>query len=113
MMSLWVGELVIVEEVFVARTFWSRFKGLMGRTSLDGKGYLFPHTNSIHTLFMRTPITVVYLSRQGLVLKVTREMKPWRVGPWVRGAWWTLELSTGGITPSVGDRVDGLPESGA
>lgn len=109
MMTLRVQGQVIVQDVVLARTFWSRFMGLMGRTTLDGKGYLFPHTNSIHTFFMKVSIAVVYLSRTGRVLKVTQEMKPWRIGPWVPGAWWTLELPLGYRLPLVGDAITGLP----
>lgn len=110
MMRLTVSGQVLVDDTMVATTFWLRFKGLMGQIPQEGKGYLFPHTNSIHTLFMKRPITVLYLSRYGHVLRVTEEMKPWRIGPWVRDAWWTLELSLGGLTPAVGDVIEGLPE---
>lgn len=109
-MTLWVRDQVLVSDVIVARTFWSRLMGLMGHATFDGKGYLFPHTNSIHTLFMKMPIAVVYLSRTGRVLKVTPELKPWRIGPFVPGAWWTLELPPGWPLPLDGDEVTGLPK---
>ena len=45
---------VIAERVEVADTFFKRFKGLMGRKSIDDKaGMLFYGCSSIHSFFMR------------------------------------------------------------
>lgn len=83
----------------VFETFWERWRGLMGRRSFpDGlKAVLLPHTPSIHTGWMAYPIDVAYLDRGGRVLRLTPAMPPWRFGPWVRGAWWTLEAPAGAL----------------
>jgi len=61
--------------------------------------------NSIHTVFMRIPIDVVFVSRAGVVLDVTPARVPWRVGPIVWRAAWVLELPVGAIAAS-GTRLD-------
>ncbi|WP_081700519.1 DUF192 domain-containing protein [Sulfobacillus thermosulfidooxidans] len=83
---------VIGSHVKVARTFWQRFKGLMGTTTLAiGRGMLFPHTNSVHMFFMHYPLCVVYLTRDFVVLRRV-VLKPWRIGPIIKGTYWILEL---------------------
>ncbi len=63
----------------IARDFVSRFLGLMGRKSLpEDEAILFPKCNSVHTMFMRFPIDVVLVDRDGKVVGVEL-MKPWRM----------------------------------
>lgn len=67
----------------VARTFWQRFKGLMGRKTLPrGEGMLILKCNSIHTCFMRFPIDATFLDRDDNVVKVVRNIRPWRLFVW-------------------------------
>ncbi|NMP24442.1 DUF192 domain-containing protein [Sulfobacillus harzensis] len=71
---------------------WHRFLGLMGTRNLGmGQGMLFPHTNAVHGFFMRYAIRLVYLTRDQRILR-TALLKPWRLGPWVRDAYYVLEL---------------------
>ena len=73
-------------EAEVADSFVARAKGLIGRCGLEpGKGLLLPHCNCIHTLFMRFPIDATFLNRKGEVVKVVRNIRPWR--PFVWGGW--------------------------
>ena len=67
----------------VARTFWQRFKGLMGRKSLPpGEGMLILKCNSIHTCFMRFAIDATFLDKDDQVVKVVRNIRPWRLCVW-------------------------------
>ena len=67
----------------VARTFWQRFKGLMGRKALaKGEGMLILKCNSIHTCFMRFPIDATFLDCDDNVVKVVRNIRPWRFCVW-------------------------------
>ena len=50
--------------------------------------------DSIHTLFMRFPIDAVFVGRDGTVVGVERDLKPWRMAR-RRGAKWVLELAAG------------------
>ena len=70
----------------VAERFAERLRGLIGRKGLErGKGMLIVRCNCIHTFFMRFPIDVTFLDRQGSVVKTVRNIRPWR--PWVWGGW--------------------------
>ena len=110
--------------VRVARTFFSRFFGLMLRGRLGvGRGLLLMRCPSVHTAFMRFAIDVLYLDDSGVIRKCVSNLKPWRcsLGParqvkddrTARGIIHTLELDAGsiarfGVRP--GDRlVEGQP----
>ena len=70
----------------VAETFAERAKGLIGRTRLEpGKGMLITKCNCIHTFFMRFPIDATFLDRNGEVVKIVRNIRPWCL--WVWGGW--------------------------
>ena len=67
----------------VARTFWQRVIGLMGRKSLpEEEGLLILKCNSIHTCFMRFAIDATFLDRDDNVVKVVRNIRPWRLWVW-------------------------------
>lgn len=67
----------------VARTFWQRLKGLMGRKSLPpGEGMLILRCNAIHTCFMRFAIDATFLDKHDQVVKVVRNIRPWRLCVW-------------------------------
>jgi uncharacterized protein len=100
---------VVCERCLVADSPWTRMRGLLGRHGLDsGEGLLLRPTGSVHTFFMRFPIDVVFLSRDGEVLKVARALPAWRTAG-ARRAKVVLELAADeaerrGIR--VGTRVD-------
>ncbi len=80
----------------LAKTFWRRFRGLMGWTSLDvGEGLIIDPCNGVHTGFMRFPIDVFHVAEDGRVLRVLRNMRPWRLGPVVRGSRYVVETAAG------------------
>ena len=87
---------VIASHVRVADSFGTRFMGLMGRKSLDpGEGLCIQRCNSIHMFFMRMPIDVAFVDRDGKVLHVLNAIKPWRVSRVVRGSKAAIELPAG------------------
>lgn len=70
----------------VARTFFQRAKGLLGRRGLEkGTGMLILKCNCIHTCFMRFPIDAVFLDANGEIVKTVRGIRPWRF--WIWGGW--------------------------
>ena len=99
---------VVCERCAIAATPWRRFKGLLGRKSLDpDEGLLIRPTSSIHMFFMRFAIDAVFLDPELAVRKVVPQLKPWRVA-FARGAKSVLELPAGaaarrGLAP--GDRL--------
>lgn len=61
----------------LARTFWTRFLGLMGRTGLEpGRGLLIYPASSIHMFFMRFPIDVLFVDKQDVVVSLHEAMQP-------------------------------------
>jgi uncharacterized membrane protein (UPF0127 family) len=105
---------VLAERVEVARSFWARFLGLMGRRELAPGNGLFMSGNGIHMFFMRFPIDAVFLAKptnggERRVVSVHRGVRPW-IGlvPLVLGADGVLELPVGAIDASAtapGDSV--------
>lgn len=93
----------------VARSFWQRFKGLMLSPPLpSAQGLLIPRCASVHTLFMRYPLDVVYLDARGTVVKLVPTLQPWRLSWGGRSATQTLEMTAGGIGHcgiALGDRL--------
>lgn len=99
-----------------ARTFWPRLAGLLGRRSLEaGDGLLIEPCRSVHTMFMRFPIDVVYVDGDMAVVKTVEDLRPFRASGAMRSAHSAIELPSGTIArsgTSVGDRLsveDGPP----
>jgi len=93
----------------LARTFWARFRGLMGRPLLkEGEGLVLAGEKSIHTFFMKFPIDVIYADRTWRVVRLDPAMPPNRLGPIVFQAAYVLELPAGVIQATgtaVGDQL--------
>ena len=106
---------VIVARTEVAASHWAKFWGLMGRASLpEDLGLWFPGANSIHMMFMRFPIDVLFLGELDsvgarTVLELRVGLRPWTGVVWLaRGAKACLELPAGAIARAevqVGDRI--------
>lgn len=98
----------ICERCVVADRMLPRMKGLLGSRSLPpGEGLLIRPAPSIHTFLMRFPIDAVFVSRDGEVLKVAANVKPWRVRS-CRRAYAVLELAAGEAVRreiAVGERI--------
>jgi uncharacterized protein len=70
----------LIVTVRTADTAWTRMVGLLGRTELpETEGLLLAPAWSIHTWFMRFPIDVVFVDRDGVVVRVVEPMGPWRL----------------------------------
>lgn len=98
-------EAVILEKCNIADSFYTRFKGLMGKTSMSAEeGLWIEPCNSIHTFFMRFKIDVAYLDSHGKILKIKRSLSPWRMDWIVFGARSVVEANADSFKKlSVGD----------
>lgn len=89
------GQKILIES---AQSFRSRFLGLMFRKNLDrGFGLLLNPCNSIHMMFMRFAIDVVYLDKNFRIKKLVKNLKPWIGFSMCLKASSTLEIAAGEI----------------
>lgn len=105
---------LVLQEAGVAETFWTRFRGLMLTEGLpDRTGLILEPCSSIHMLFMRYPIDVIFTDSVGVVVKAERRVKPWRVAVLAGGrAARAIECPQGTIERSgteVGDILAFVP----
>ncbi len=93
----------------------TRKKGLLGRDRLEpGTGLVIAPCGGIHTWFMRFPIDVLFVARDGRVVKVRHAVKPWRV-TLALSAFCVIELPAGTAREcptSRGDRLELVPSGG-
>jgi uncharacterized membrane protein (UPF0127 family) len=81
--------------VLQAESMFERMRGLLGRPPLQsGEGMLLRSCNLIHTFGMRYAIDVVFLRRDGRVVKVAHALAPRRASGHLR-AHYVLELAAG------------------
>ena len=86
----------------MARAFFKRLKGLMFRTEMKpGSAMLLSPCPQIHTCFMRFALDVLFLDKNGTVLYIMENMKPWRLSPIVCHAAQTLEMPAGTLRGRV------------
>ena len=105
---------VIADTVELAVTSETRRRGLLGRDGLaPGHALLIAPCSSIHTWFMHFPIDVIYVRRDGLVLKTRAAIPAWRMSVGF-GAFAVVEMAAGAAAQagvSAGDRLDLVFES--
>lgn len=94
--SLTKSGIALFSSVEMADGFFSRMKGLLGRQSLPvGKAILLTPCNSIHTLLMKFHIDVIFLSKNGEILKIVKDLSPNRFAFGGKNARSAIEMETG------------------
>ncbi len=92
-----------------AGTSKERRTGLLTHNSLEqGEGLWIVPCEAVHTIGMKFPIDVLFLDRKRKVLKITKEMKKWRMAACFR-AHSVLELPAGiaaATSTTVGDQLE-------
>jgi uncharacterized membrane protein (UPF0127 family) len=90
------GDKIISNDILIAETLVDRLIGLMFREKLVGAdGLLLNPCRSIHTFFMRYNLDIVFLNSDNKIIKIIRDIKPWRM-TWIYfRANKTLELPSG------------------
>lgn len=92
-----------------ANNFWLRLRGLLGVAGLQpGEGLILVGEKSIHTLFMKFPIDVVYADKHLRVIRTDINMVPYRLGPLVLQSAYVVEMPVGTIVSTateVGDQL--------
>ena len=89
---------VLAERAEWARGALQRMRGLLYRPPLEpGEALILRPAAQIHTFGMRSAVDVVFCSASWVVLHVVRELRPWRVTRWVRGARYAVEFPAGTV----------------
>ena len=92
-LKMWTNQNVIGNHIQLADSFLVRLIGLMGVKKLEkGQGMLLRKCTQIHTVGMNIPLDVVVLSSDDCILGLHEYLKPWRLGPKIRGTAHVLEL---------------------
>lgn len=93
----------------VANTWLARAVGLLRHSSLaSGEGLIIRPCNSVHTFFMRFPIDVLFVDKQGKIKHAVPSMKPYRASRIVFGGDYVVELPAGTMEDTgttIGDTV--------
>lgn len=86
----------------------SRNRGLLRHDHLpEGTALILAPTSAIHTFFMKFSIDVLFVAKDGRVLKVRQNLAPWRLsGAW--GGYAVIELRSGDASIGNVDRGDVL-----
>ena len=104
--------LPLATEVEGAFSSADRKRGLLGRDGLaPGQALVIAPTNLVHTFAMRFAIDILFMARDGRVLKI-RESVPRRRIAGALGAFAVIELAGGGAARSgtrVGDVIEVVP----
>ena len=83
-------------------------RGLMFARDFGGHdGIFFSWRNSVHNCFVRFPIDLIFITKDGVVVKVVRMFRPWRFSWIYFRARHVIELPAGVVPDSVieGDRL--------
>lgn len=91
-------DVVLFNKVKLANDFFTRLVGLLRTKSLDTQqGLLLKKCRQVHTFGMKFNIDVVFLSREGEILDLEKNMAPGRISRHVKEAYWVLELESGAV----------------
>jgi uncharacterized membrane protein (UPF0127 family) len=100
---------IILEDLKIANSFYSRAKGLLGKSHLENKeGLWIFRTNTIHTFFMKFSIDCVFIDRNLKVIGLRPNVKPWRMTYPVWKASHVIEVCKGTIQDQkveIGDQL--------
>ena len=103
-------KLVIAEYAWIADTFYLRARGLIGRPPLrQTEAMIIKPCSAVHSLGMTYPIDVAYVNGDGEICHMLKPLQPNRLGPFVRGARFVIELPAGSLERlgvSIGDVLE-------
>lgn len=86
---------VLAKKVIVADDFYSRLKGLLGRNSIgQEEALVIRPANSIHTLFMRFSIDVLFVDKENKVIGLRECLEPFMITPIFLNSRLVIELSS-------------------
>jgi uncharacterized membrane protein (UPF0127 family) len=84
-------------EIKVAKTFFNRFLGFMFKKNAN-YALLFKNCRSVHTFFIRFNIDVVFLDKENKVIKIVKNLKPFRIVLPIKNSFSILEIPSNAVT---------------
>ena len=89
---------IIADEVKVAENFFTRSVGLLCRKSiLPSEALIIKPCCSIHTIFMKFSIDVLFVNKKNEIVALHQNLKPWRILPIHLRSHYVIELAAGQI----------------
>ena len=110
--SLWNGrgDELLIADLQIADVFFSRLRGLLGRSGLgENEGLLITKCHQVHMMFMRFPIDMIFCAKNNLVVHVEESLRPWKISPTIRDAAFVIELAAGSakrLSIKAADRLE-------
>jgi uncharacterized membrane protein (UPF0127 family) len=103
---------VLASSLLPALDSAARKTGLLKHSSLaDGEAMLIAPSNAVHTWFMKFDLDLVFVRRDGRVVKTRAGVKPWRMSAALR-AFAVIEMRAGTLAErdtQPGDILDVVP----
>lgn len=103
------NNIIIASKVYLARGFFKKLFGLLIFKPLkESEGFLIKDCKSIHTMWMRYSIDVVFIDKNDRVTTVYKGIDPFRFSPYIKDACAVLELkagSAGRASIKIGDTI--------
>jgi uncharacterized protein len=100
---------IIATQTRLARSYFARMFGLMGRKTLaQGEALIIDPCSSVHTHWMRFAIDVIYVNKSNIIVGIDANLKPWRIGKFYKHVQYVVELPAGTADNTgtlVGDRL--------
>ncbi len=87
---------VLATDGRIARTFWQRLQGLLGKAFFpEGEALVFYHCGSIHTFFMKFPIDVIFVDKSLKIIHLYHDFPSGRISKFLFGVFAVIELPRG------------------
>lgn len=102
---------ILANDVYIAKTTKERMLGLMfSKKIVQGDSLWIRPCNSIHTFFMNYSIDAIFLDKSLKIIKVYRNLRPWRITPILWRAKSVLELEAMSVADEIvpGDQIEVL-----
>lgn len=98
--------LVVADHLICAFDSKTRRTGLLAHDAFPaGSAMIIAPTNAIHTFFMRFAIDVLFVAKDGRIVKIREALPPWRIAAAWR-AFGVIELPSGALEQSGTKRDD-------
>jgi uncharacterized membrane protein (UPF0127 family) len=92
-----------------ADTFLTRLKGLLGKKGLEeGQGLVIKPCNSVHMIWMKFPIDVIFVDKDDVVCHIIEDLSPGKIGPVIKESAYVVEVRVGTVKRTkteVGDII--------